>query len=133
FELFCSPLYRNKGAYLIGRIYTPEEQWPLAIPFVHREGEGISIDALITDEADVSIIFSFTRSYFMVDVAYPAEFVAFLKRILSGKHIAVLYAAIGLSKGGMSASFRALIHHPTNPNDRFVMAPGVRGMVMSVF
>src|SRR5690606_39482644 len=58
-DLFCSPLYRNKGAYLIGRIYTPEEQWPLAIPFVHREGEGIRIDALITDEADVSIIFSF--------------------------------------------------------------------------
>lgn len=132
-ELFCSPLYRNKGAYLVGRIYTPDEQWPLAIPFVHKEGEGIRIDALITDEADVSIIFSFTRSYFMVDVSYPAEFVAFLKRILPGKHIAELYTSIGFYKQGKSEFFRALIHHLINTDDRFVMAPGVRGMVMSVF
>ena len=70
-ELFSSVLYRNKGAYLVGRIYTADEQWPLAIPLLHREGHGIQIDALITDEADVSIIFSFTRSYFMVDVPVP--------------------------------------------------------------
>ena len=64
-ELFSSVLYRNKGAYLVGRIYTREDQWPLVIPLLHREGRGIQIDALITDEARVSIIFSFTRSYFM--------------------------------------------------------------------
>ena len=94
-ELFSSVLYRNKGAYLVGRIYTRDEQWPLVIPLLHREGRGIQIDALITDEADVSIIFSFTRSYFMVDVPVPAEFIGFLKRILPGKHIAELYTSIG--------------------------------------
>ena len=81
-ELFTPVLYRNKGAYLVGRLYTPDEQWPLVIPLLHREGHGIEADALITDEAEVSIIFSFTRSYFMVDVPVPAEFVNFLKRIL---------------------------------------------------
>lgn len=67
-EVFVSVLYRNKGAYLIGRIFTCDEQWPLAIPLLHRDGQGIVADALITDEAEVSIIFSFTRSYFMVEV-----------------------------------------------------------------
>jgi isocitrate dehydrogenase kinase/phosphatase len=62
-ELFSSVLYRNKGAYLIGRIYTREEQWPLAIPLLHCEGLGIQADAAITDEAEVSISFSFTRSW----------------------------------------------------------------------
>src|SRR5690606_38521258 len=66
-ELISSTFYRNKGAYLVGRIYTPEEQWPLVIPLVHPE-EGIRVDTLITDEAEVSIIFSFTRSYFMVEI-----------------------------------------------------------------
>ena len=132
-ELFSSVLYRNKGAYLVGRIYTRDEQWPLVIPLLHREGKGIQVDALITDEAEVSIIFSFTRSYFMVDVAIPAEFVGFLKRILPGKHIAELYTSIGFYKHGKSEFYRALINHLATTDDRFVMAPGVRGMVMSVF
>ncbi len=132
-ELFVSVLYRNKGAYLLGRIFTRDEQWPLVIPLLHREGEGIIADALITDEAEVSIIFSFTRSYFMVEVPIPAEFVGFLKRILPGKHIAELYTSIGFYKHGKSEFYRALIDHLANTDDRFVMAPGVRGMVMTVF
>src|SRR5690606_37608541 len=132
-ELYASVLYRNKGAYLLGRIFTRDEQWPLAIPLLHREGEGIVADALITDEAEVSIIFSFTRSYFMVEVPIPAEFIGFLKRILPGKHIAELYTSIGFYKHGKSEFCRALINHLASTDDRFVMAPGVRGMVMSVF
>ena len=132
-ELFASRLYRNKGAYLVGRIFTPDEQWPLAIALLHREGLGIQADALITDEAEVSIIFSFTRSYFMVRVGYPAEFISFLKRILPGKHIAELYTSIGFYKHGKSEFYRSLINHLANVDDKFIMAPGVRGMVMSVF
>ena len=132
-ELFGSVLYRNKGAYLVGRLYTRDEQWPLVIPLLHREGRGIQIDALITDEAEVSIIFSFTRSYFMVDVPVPAEFVGFLKRILPGKHIAELNTSIGFYKHGKSEFYRALINHLATTDDRFIMAPGVRGMVMTVF
>jgi isocitrate dehydrogenase kinase/phosphatase len=132
-ELFSSVLYRNKGAYVVGRIYTRDEQWPLVIPLLHREGQGIQIDALITDEADVSIIFSFTRSYFMVDVPVPAEFIGFLKRILPGKHIAELYTSIGFYKHGKSEFYRALINHLATTDDQFIMAPGIRGMVMSVF
>ncbi|WP_138737184.1 bifunctional isocitrate dehydrogenase kinase/phosphatase [Pseudomonas putida] len=132
-ELFSPVLYRNKGAYLVGRLYNSDEQWPLVIPLLHREGHGIEANGLITDEAEVSIIFSFTRSYFMVDVPVPAEFVNFLKRILPGKHIAELYTSIGFYKHGKSEFYRALINHLAGSEDRFVMAPGVRGMVMSVF
>ncbi|WP_217477157.1 bifunctional isocitrate dehydrogenase kinase/phosphatase [Stutzerimonas stutzeri] len=132
-ELFCSVLYRNKGAYLVGRIFTRDEQWPLVIPLLHQEGTGIVADALITDEAEVSIIFSFTRSYFMVEVPIPADFIGFLRRIMPGKHIAELYTSIGFYKHGKSEFYRALINHLASTDDRFVMAPGVRGMVMSVF
>jgi isocitrate dehydrogenase kinase/phosphatase len=132
-QLFSSTLYRNKGAYLVGRIFTGDEQWPLVVALVHPEGQGIVVDSLITDEAEVSIIFSFTRSYFMVLIDVPAEFVAFLKRILPGKHIAELYTSIGFYKQGKSEFYRALINHLADTDDRFIMAPGVRGMVMSVF
>lgn len=132
-EVFSSALYRNKGAYLVGRVFTRDEQWPLVIPLLHPEGAGIVADALITDEAEVSIIFSFTRSYFMVEVPIPAEFIGFLKRIMPGKHIAELYTSIGFYKHGKSEFYRALINHLAVTDDRFIMAPGVRGMVMSVF
>ncbi len=132
-ELFSSVLYRNKGAYLVGRIHTIDEQWPLVIALLNPQGKGVQIDTLITDEAEVSTIFSFTRSYFMVDVPVPAEFVGFLKRILPGKHIAELYSSIGFYKHGKSEFYRALSRHLASTDDRFIMAAGVRGMVMSVF
>ncbi|WP_109514324.1 bifunctional isocitrate dehydrogenase kinase/phosphatase [Pseudomonas ovata] len=132
-ELFTCVFYRNKGAYLVGRLFTVDEQWPLVIPLLHCEGQGIVIDTLILDEAEVSIIFSFTRSYFMVDVRVPAQFVAFLKRILPGKHLAELYSSIGFYKQGKSEFYRALIRHLARSDDRFILAPGVPGMVMSVF
>ena len=132
-ELYSSRLYRNKGAYLVGRVFTQDEQWPLVIPILHREGQGIRMDAVIIDEAEVSIIFSFTRSYFMVRVAYPAEFISFLRRILPRKHISELYTSIGFYKQGKSEFYRALIKHLETTDDNFVMAAGVRGMVMSVF
>ncbi|MFP3355017.1 isocitrate dehydrogenase kinase/phosphatase-domain containing protein, partial [Pseudoalteromonas sp. SIMBA_153] len=40
---------------------------------------------------------------------------------------------IGFYKHGKSEFYRALINHLAGSEDRFVMAPGVRGMVMSVF
>ncbi|HDY97881.1 MAG TPA: bifunctional isocitrate dehydrogenase kinase/phosphatase [Pseudomonas sabulinigri] len=132
-ELVQTVFYRNKGAYLVGRLISQQEQWPFVLPLLHREGKGISVDTVITDESEVSIIFSFTRSYFMVEAAVPSELVAFLKRLLPGKHMAELYTAIGFYKQGKSEFYRALIAHLANTEDRFIMAPGVRGMVMSVF
>lgn len=132
-EIIQDVFYRNKGAYLVGRLLSQEEQWPFVLPLVHREHEGISVDTLITDEAEVSIIFSFTRSYFMVDAPVPCEMISFIKRLIPGKHIAELYTAIGFYKQGKSEFYRALIEHLARKEDRFVMAPGVRGMVMSVF
>lgn len=132
-ELYSSRLYRNKGAYVVGRLYTQDEQWPLVIPMLNREGKGVRMDTVVLDEAEVSIIFSFTRSYFMVRVAYPAEFIVFLQRILPRKHVSELYTSIGFYKQGKTEFYRALIRHLQTTDDKFEMAAGVRGMVMSVF
>ncbi|MDM7857206.1 bifunctional isocitrate dehydrogenase kinase/phosphatase [Thiopseudomonas acetoxidans] len=133
FELYSSRLYRNKGAYILGRIFTQDEQWPLVFPLLNIEGEGVRFDAAITDEAEVSIIFSFTRSYFMVRVAYPAEFISFLQKILPRKQLWELYTSIGFYKQGKTEFYRSLMEHLETTEDRFMMAPGIRGMVMTVF
>jgi len=140
-ELLQSVFYRNKGAYLVGRIRGGGEQVPLVLPVLHGEGEGdkrsgdarLHLDTVLIEQDEVSILFSFTRAYFQVDVPVPGEFVGYLQTLMPQKPEGELYAAIGFFKHGKTAFFRALNHQVAKREDRFIIAPGVRGMVMAVF
>ena len=89
-ELLKSVFYRNKGAYLVGRIHHDGEQVPLVLPVLHGEGFGeqqggdpsLHLDTVLIETDEVSIIFSFTRAYFQVEVAVPREFVDYLQQYL---------------------------------------------------
>lgn len=130
---FVRPVFfRNKGAYLVGRIRRGERVLPLVLALVNLTGR-VAVDAVITDENEVSIVFSFTRSYFHVDVDDPAALVAFLGSIMPRKPIAELYIALGYNKHGKTELYRDLLRHLESAGDLFVVAPGETGMVMSVF
>jgi len=124
--------YRNKGAYIIGRIRRGGEVLPLVLALVH-EREGVGVDALLLHEDEVSIVFSFTRSYFLVDVDCPRELIAFLKSIMPRKPIAELYTSLGLNKHGKTELYRSLLRYLAKHDDRFEFSPGDTGMVMIVF
>ncbi|WP_163577662.1 bifunctional isocitrate dehydrogenase kinase/phosphatase [Halomonas faecis] len=132
-ELLESVFYRNKGAYLVGRIRGGGEQVPLVLPVLHDEGEGLHLDTVLIEPDEVSIIFSFTRAYFQVEVPVPGEFVDYLRELMPDKPAGELYAAIGFFKHGKTEFFRALNQQVAKREDRFIIAPGVRGMVMAVF
>ena len=132
-QILKSAFYRNKGAYLVGQLVNPDYRQPFVIPLLHDENQGIYTDTLITDSDDVSIIFSFTRSYFMVEAPVPAQFVGFLQQILPAKPLAEIYTNIGFFKHGKSVFMRDYLHHMEQSEDKFIIAPGIKGMVMSVF
>ncbi|MFC3282795.1 bifunctional isocitrate dehydrogenase kinase/phosphatase [Litchfieldella rifensis] len=136
-ELLKSVFYRNKGAYLVGRIRGAGEQVPLVLPVLHGEhqaaSEGLHLDTLIIEPQEVSIIFSFTRAYFQVDAQVPGEFVDFLQELMPDKPEGELYSAIGFYKHGKTEFFRGLNRQVAKREDKFIIAPGVRGMVMAVF
>lgn len=126
--------YRNKGAYLVGGIYSGRALlMPFVLPFLNNEQGAIYVDTAIFDSDDVSIIFSFTRSYFMVDAAIPSRYVAFLKRLMPHKEIFELYNALGFSKHGKTEFYRFAVAHTRSASDEYVTAPGIKGMVMLVF
>ncbi|RUR34556.1 bifunctional isocitrate dehydrogenase kinase/phosphatase [Vreelandella nanhaiensis] len=139
-ELLNSVFYRNKGAYLVGRITGGGEQVPLVLPIRHNErfeektdgNSCLHLDTVLVNPNDVAIIFSFTRAYFQVDVAVPGEFVGYLQMLMPHKPAGELYAAIGFFKHGKTEFFRALNHQVAKREDQFIIAPGVRGMVMAV-
>jgi isocitrate dehydrogenase kinase/phosphatase len=131
--------YRNKAAYLIGRVMgvnhpSGEEVGPLPLIIcLLNEGEGVSVDAVLLDSDDASIVFSYTRSYFHADVERPRDLINFLHSILPLKKVAELYISIGFNKHGKTELYRDLLHHLSISQDVFRIAPGERGMVMIVF
>jgi len=131
-ELVRSVFFRNKGAYLVGRIRTGEGAMPLVLALLNENGR-VRVDSVLLDESEVSVVFSFTHSYFMVAAKRPRELVRFLQRILPHKPRAELYNAIGYNKHGKTELYRALQEHLQNAPDCFDVAPGQPGMVMSVF
>jgi len=131
-EMLTSVLFRGKGAYLVGRFFTPSHNFPLVLALLNTPA-GILVDAVLLDENEVSILFSFTRSYFHVNVRRPAELVSFLKSIMPRKRIAELYISIGYNKHGKSELYCDLLQHLEFSKEKFEIAEGERGMVMEVF
>ncbi len=106
-EVWPAAFYRNKAAYIVGRVVLGEETLPLVIALVHRQ-DGLAIDAVLLSTDDVSVVFGFTRSYFHVDAPNPAGTVRFLRSIMGGKRAHELYTAIGFNRHGKSELFRTL-------------------------
>ena len=131
-EMLDPVFYRRKGAYLIGRVVGGNRAMPLLLPIVHGLG-GLRVDAALLTEEDASIVFSFTRSYFHADVAYPTEVIAFLRALMPAKPVAELYAALGYHRHGKTEFYRDLQRHLARTDERFDIAPGAPGMVMVVF
>jgi len=133
-EMIREPFYRNKAAYLIGRINLKDNRTvPLVLPVLNNSSKQLYIDACLCHVDNVSIIFGFARSYFMVYAPAPAALVRFLAEIIPNKTKAELYTAIGCQKHGKTELFREFLHHMENSDDQFISAPGIKGMVMSVF
>lgn len=131
-QLLKSLFFRNKAAYLIGRTYLGHKWMPFIIPIMHGP-KGIFVDTLIFDPNMMSNLFSFTRSYFMVDAEIPSQVVSFLKTVIPHKKTHELYNAIGFNKHGKTLLYRDFLEHLDKSNDEFVVAPGIKGMVMTVF
>jgi len=131
-EMLKPVFYRNKGAYLVGRIRRGSEIHPLILPVLHEEG-GLTLDTVLLTLDDAAVVFSFTRSYFQVEVDRTAELVAFLRTLLPHKPVSELYISIGYHKHGKTELFREIQEHLQHTRERFEEARGERGMVMSVF
>ncbi len=131
-EVLRPVFFRNKGAYIVGRLRRGERSLPLLLALLNRDG-GVVVDAVLADEDEASIVFSFTRSYFHVDVENASALAAFLKTIMPKKPVADLYTALGHNKHGKTELYRDLLRHLAASDDRFVLAPGEPGMVMIVF
>jgi isocitrate dehydrogenase kinase/phosphatase len=131
-EVIGATFFRGRGAYLIGRIWAGSVSIPLVIALLHDEG-GVAVDAVLLTENNVSILFSFTRSYFHADVTSPNSIIHFLSTLMPRKRRAELYISLGHNKHGKTELYRELRRHMTLSGEKFQTARGTQGLVMMVF
>ena len=132
-QVLGSPFYRNKAAYIIGKAINGPTEHPFAIPVLHDQDGKLYLDTILLEAWRIGVLFSLSRAYFMVDMEVPSGYVQFLRSILPNKPRSELYIMLGLGKQGKTMFFRDFLYHLRHSEDQFIMAPGIRGMVMLVF
>ena len=132
-QVLCSLFFRNKAAYVIGRMINAHREIPFAVPVLQNERGEIYLDALLIGEDQLLVLFSFARAYFFVDMEVPAAYISFLRWLMPRKPRTELYMSVGLAKQGKTLFYRDLHYHLKHSTDRFTVAPGIKGMVMLVF
>jgi isocitrate dehydrogenase kinase/phosphatase len=132
-QVLSSLFFRNKGAYVVGKLINGFSEIPFALPILHDAQGKLFVDAILFGEDDLLILFSFARAYFMVDMEIPSAYVQFLRSMMPRKPRAELYNALGLAKQGKTLFYRDFLHHLRHSTDRLRIAPGIKGMVMLVF
>ena len=140
-QVLSGLFFRNKGAYIVGKIINGFSEVPFALPLLHLEKDQLRsldvtqlvIDAVLFGEDDLLALFSFARAYFMVDMEVPSAYVQFLRSMMPRKPRNEIYSALGLQKQGKTLFYRDFLHHLRHSTDQFRIAPGIKGMVMLVF
>ena len=61
-QVLSSLFFRNKGAYVVGKIINGFLETPFALPIVHGRGGKLTIDAALFGEDDLLLVFSFARA-----------------------------------------------------------------------
>lgn len=131
-EVIRPVFYQISRAYIVGRIVGRSFLVPLVIALKNSDG-GMLVDAVMLAESDVSIVFSFSRSYFHVDLEHVAEAVVFLRSLMPKKPVSELFTVLGRARQGKTERYREIMRHLAGTPDRFVHAPGERGLVMVCF
>jgi isocitrate dehydrogenase kinase/phosphatase len=131
-ELLKPVFYRATRAFVVGRIGGDDWVAPFVIA-LRNSDDGIVADAVITATTDVSMLFSFARSYFHVDLSHVGATVGFLQRLMPNKPMDEIYTALGRAKQGKTERYRSLFQHLRESRDLIERARGVKGMVMEVF
>ncbi|HEX6944975.1 MAG TPA: bifunctional isocitrate dehydrogenase kinase/phosphatase, partial [Casimicrobiaceae bacterium] len=132
-QVLNSLFFRNRTAYIVGRVINGLLVQPFAVPLQHDAAGRLRVDALLTDATELALLFSANRAYFLVDMEVPSAYVDFLTSVVPDKTPSELYTMVGLQKHGKNLFYRDFLHHLRHSTDRFIVAPGIKGLVMAVF
>ena len=128
-EVIKGEFYRNRGAYIVGRIVLDNHsKVPLVIALLNDE-KGIYVDAILTSESATFNIFSTTRANFHVNNEYYHELSEFLHSIIPKRSLGLAYSTIGFNHFGKVAVMEELKEELLSNDGKFDFAIGFKGTV----
>ncbi len=132
-EMINAGFYRNRGAYLVGRITFDNGGFlPLIIALLNDES-GIYVDAVLTSETYAHNIFSSTLANFHVTSSYYHEVSAVLKSIMPRRPLGLHYSTIGYNHLGKVAVMSELESELSACDTGLETAVGEKGTVAMGF
>ena len=104
-ELLETVFYRERRAYLVGRVFGRERYAPCVIALVHDDA-GLRVDAVLSTRQHVAVLFGYTHSYFHANLPTVGDAVVFLRVLLPGKPVDEIYTVLGRAKQGKTERYR---------------------------
>ena len=132
-DILESTFYRGKAAYMVGRVVAGKKTFPMVLVFLNTEQGTLYVDTALFNTDDLSVVFSFARNHFMVDAPLPYQYAHFLKTLMPMKRDFEIYNSLGFPKHAKTEFYREFVNHLKHSTDQFIVAPGIKGMVMTVF
>ena len=128
-EVIKGEFYRNRGAYIVGRIVLDNQSnVPLVIALLNDE-KGIYVDAILTSESATFNIFSTTRANFHVNNKYYHELSEFLHSIIPKRSLGLAYSTIGFNHFGKVAVMEEIREELLSTDGKLDFAIGFKGTV----
>ncbi len=128
-EMFLAGFFRNRGAYLVGRVTFDHERYrPFIIALLNGEN-GIYVDALITSATYAHNMFSSTLANFHVTNIYYHELSRFLRSIMPMRPLGLHYSTVGYNHLGKVAVMNELESEFESYGEPMSVAPGKLGTV----
>ena len=121
--------FRNRGAYIVGRIvFDDSSASPLILALLNHDA-GIYVQAVLAGEADAHNLFSSTLANFHVTNSHYHELAAFLHTVMPTRRLGLHYSTIGFNHVGKVAVMHELREELATHREVFITAVGFRGSV----
>ena len=121
--------FRNRGAYIVGRIvFDDSSATPLILALLNHNA-GIYVQAVLAGEADAHNLFSSTLANFHVTNSHYHELAAFLHSVMPTRRLGLHYSTIGFNHVGKVAVMTELREELVEHREVFTTAVGFRGSV----
>lgn len=128
-EIVDAGFYRNRGAYLLGRIALEgRAAIPLLIAVLNGPS-GLYVDAVLMESDQLQYVFSSTLANFHVSSPRYHELAAFLHELMPKRPLGTHYSTIGYNHVGKRAVMDEIVGENARTGEPFDTAAGFRGTV----
>ncbi len=132
-EMLRGCFFRNRGAYLVGRLAFRDGRYKPLVIALQNGLQGIVAGAVLLTIPHVHNLFSSTQAAFQVTNLHYHEISAFLYTIMPRRPLGLQYSTIGFHHVSKVAMMNEVTQQLMQTGDRLDTAPGSRGTVAIAF